>query len=202
MEDVQPADPVPDDRTPPDRTAERAAGEVRTEETVPAGSGRRPRDMAISLLVLLVPIALAIGVYRVVFGGDQPVRTDPAPAIDQARRSGAFPVLEPVGLGPDWHPVSATFNRAEGTLRIGYVTSSGAGAQLVESAVPPDRLLPAELTGRARPEGRVSVNGREWQWYAVRAGERALVLLEPKRTVIVVGSAGEQELSDLADALR
>jgi hypothetical protein len=158
--------------------------------------------MAISLLVLLVPIALAVGVYRVVFGGDQPVRTDPAPAVAQARASGAFPVLEPAGLGPDWHPVSATFNRQEGTLRIGYVSPSGAGLQLVESAVPPEKLLPAELASAGRPTGSTSVAGRDWQRYTARADERALVLLEPNRTVIVVGAAGEQELSGLAGALR
>jgi hypothetical protein len=202
VEDARPADAAPDDRTPPDRTAERAGTEARLGDPVPASTGRRPRDMAISLLVLLVPIALVVGVYRVVFGGDQPVRTDPAPTVAQARASGAFPVLEPVGLGPDWHPVSATFNRQEGTLRIGYVSPSGTGLQLVESAVPPEKLLPAELVSAGRPTGSISVAGRDWQRYTARADERALVLLEPNRTVIVVGAAGEQELSGLAGALR
>ncbi|HEY0696923.1 MAG TPA: DUF4245 domain-containing protein, partial [Micromonospora sp.] len=32
--------------------------------------------------------------------------------------------------------------------------------------------------------------------------ERALVLVEPNRTVIVIGSAREQELDDLAGSLR
>ena len=61
--------------------------------------------------------------------------------------------------------------------------------QLVQSNVPADRLLPAELTGRASRRGRPSWPGATWQRYTARGNEQALVLLEPNRTVIVVGDA-------------
>jgi hypothetical protein len=167
-------------------------------------SERSPRDLAISLLVLLVPILLFLVFYRVVLGGDQPVRVDPAPAIAEARAADAFPVSEPAGLRTSWRPVNATVQTADGfrTLRIGYVSPEGSGVQLVQSNMPAERLLPAELTSNAQAQGVTKVAGRDWQRYSARAGERALVLLQPGRTVIVVGDAAEDELRDLAGALR
>ena len=160
--------------------------------------------MVIALLVLLVPIVLLLGFYRVFFEGDRPAAVDSSEAVSQARSAGAFPVSEPTGLDSDWHTISADFRRVDGgaTLRIGYVAPGGKGVQLVQSSVPADRLLPAELTGKARAEGNTAIGGRNWQDYAARPGEHALVLLESSRTVIVVGSAREEELRDLAGALR
>lgn len=160
--------------------------------------------MVLSLVVLLVPVLVVVLIYRVVQGGDQPVRTDTAPVLAQARSAGAFPVSEPSGLGADWVPISATFQQADGgrVLRIGYVTPDDAGVQLIQSDVPVERLLPAELTAQGQARGSVDVSGQAWQRYAARPGETALVLLQPDRTVIVVGNAEERELSELAAALR
>ena len=55
--------------------------------------------MAISLLVLLVPIALLLAFYRGFLGGDQPSTVDPVPALESARAANAFPVSEPAGVG-------------------------------------------------------------------------------------------------------
>ncbi|GAA2058119.1 hypothetical protein GCM10009779_55430 [Polymorphospora rubra] len=168
-----------------------------------ARSERSPKDMAISLLVLLVPIALVFGFYRIFLGADEPVVIDPAPAVAQARSAGAFEVIDPTGVDDGWRPVTANFNGADGsaTLRVGYVSPEGEGVQLVQSDVPAETLLPQELTADGQPQGVIEIGGRTWQRYTARPGERALVLLEPERTVMVVGSATEAELRDLADAL-
>ncbi|SDX99906.1 Protein of unknown function [Micromonospora pattaloongensis] len=156
--------------------------------------------MAISLLVILLPIAVLFAAHRFLLNGDQPVVVDPAPAVAQARSANAFPVSEPRGLGEDWRSIAASFRQVEGgrTLRIGYVTPKGAGVQLVQSTVPVEKLLPAELSDSARPEGPIELGGRNWLWYAARPGERALVLLEPARTLVIVGDAPETELTTLA----
>lgn len=175
------------------------------EQTAPLPTNsRRPRDMALSLLVLLVPVLIIVLIYRVVQGGDQPVVVDTAPAIDQARAAGAFPVGAPTGLDDDWRPISATFQQVEGgrVLRIGYVTPDGAGLALIQSNAPAERLIPAELTASGKPEGAIDVAGQSWQQYTARPGEQALVLLEPSRTVIVVGSAHDDELRELAGSFR
>ncbi|MEV1285783.1 DUF4245 domain-containing protein [Micromonospora sp. NPDC049679] len=165
---------------------------------------RSPKDIAMSLLVLLVPIAVLLGFYRVVLDADAPVVVDPAPVVAEARSANAFPVSEPTGLGDGWHPTSAGFRQVDGarTLRIGYVTPSGGGLQLVQSNVPVEKLLPAELTDAAQSEGSAQVGGRAWQRYTARRGEQALVLLEPTRTVLIVGGASEAELTTLAGAVR
>ncbi|MGC5018503.1 DUF4245 family protein [Micromonospora sp. DT47] len=165
---------------------------------------RSPKDMALSLLVLLVPIALLIAFYRGFLGGEQPTTVDPTPAYEQARSANAFPVSEPAGLGSGWRTVSASYRTVEGgaNLRIGYLTPEGRGAQLVQSNVPPEQLLPVELTDQGQPQGPADLPGGNWQRYTGRGNEQALVLLEPNRTVIVVGDARENELRQLAGALR
>ncbi|MEH1097625.1 DUF4245 domain-containing protein [Micromonospora sp. CPCC 205561] len=228
--DRVPADPTPPDGQPPlvssaavpegepalvepagaPRTApsDDAAGTGERPAPVPAAdtrkSERSPKDMAISLLVLLIPIALLFAFHRGFLGGDQPVTVDPAPAVESARAANAFPVSEPAELGDAWRTVSANFQTAEGgsTLRLGYLTPEGRGAQLVQSSVPPERLLPTELTAEGRPQGQTELGGRTWQRYTARGNEQALVLLEPDRTVIVVGDARDNELRHLAGAIR
>ncbi|MFC4020579.1 DUF4245 family protein [Micromonospora sp. GCM10011542] len=169
-----------------------------------AKSERSPKDMAISLLVLLIPIALLLAFYRGFLGGDQARTVDPAPAIEQARAANVFPVSQPEGLGSDWRTVSATYQLVEGgaNLRIGYLTPEGRGVQLVQSNVPAERLLPTELTDQGRPEGQTDLGGRTWQRYSTQGRQQALVLLEPARTVIVMGDARDNELRQLATALR
>ncbi|MDW3845955.1 DUF4245 domain-containing protein [Micromonospora sp. BRA006-A] len=225
MEAAQPADRTPTDATPPDgqpalvepATAPSAAPQPAAVAPAPAEpepepapatgkarSERSPKDMALSLLILLVPIALLLAFYRGFLGGDSPVTVDPAPALEQARSANAFPVSEPTGLGDDWRIVNARFRTEPdgSTLRIGYVTPEGRGAQLVESNVPAEKLLPAELT-EGQPQGAADLpGGLSWQRYTARGNEQALVLLEPNRTVIVVGDAGETELRKLATSLR
>lgn len=177
--------------------------EAETEVPRPTRSERRPRDMALSLVVLLVPVFVVVLIYRVVQGGDQPVEADTASAISQARAAGAFPVSDMAGLDDDWLPISAAFQQGDGgkTLRIGYVTPDDGGVQLVQSSVPADRLLPIELSADGKPQGSTDIEGETWQRYSARKGEAALVLLEPERTVIVVGHADESELRELAAAV-
>ncbi|MGC4893217.1 DUF4245 family protein [Micromonospora sp. DT31] len=189
--DPEPVDPEPTDAPPPAHP-----GKARSE--------RSPKDMLLSLLILLVPIALLLAFYRGFLGGDSPATVDPAPALEQARAANAFPVSAPTGLGSDWHTINARFRTGSdgSTLRIGYVTPEGRGAQLVESNVAAEKLLPVELP-EGQPQGAADLpDGLSWQRYTARGNEQALVLLEPNRTVIVVGDAGEAELRRLATSLR
>ncbi|MDW5326321.1 DUF4245 domain-containing protein [Plantactinospora sp. KLBMP9567] len=210
MNPTHPADRNPDDQLPgePDAAlADRSAGAGPGDErVVPAAirSQRSTKDIVISLLVLLVPIALVIGFGRVVLNADQPVVVDPAPALQEARAANVFPVGEPTGLADGWRTVLAEFRREAGgaTLRIGYLSPDGGGVQLVQSSLPADGLLRAELTREGRPQGTVEVGGRSWQRYTARPDESALVLLEPDRTVLVVGRASEGELRQIVASLR
>ena len=87
-------------------------------------------------------------------------------------------------------------------LRIGFETPRDGTLQLIEGNVAPDTMLSRELGSGARATGQVDIGGRSWQAYTARKGERALVLQEPERTVIIVGAADDAELRELAGALR
>lgn len=170
---------------------------------VPVRPSRRPRDLVLSLLVLVVPVLLLVGGYQVLADRHEPVRVAPDAQIAIARRAG-LEVLAPVGLERTWVPVSAAFREADGgaTLRIGYVTPQDRPVQLVQSSIPPDRLLSRELARDPAAGGTVSVDGVEWHRYPAGNGETALLRSEPRLTVLVVGSAEERELRELAGALR
>jgi hypothetical protein len=195
----------------PERTAglegATAGAEAGTSTEVPArlrgGEERRPRDMVLSLAVLLVPIALLVVFYRLVLSGDAPLTVDPGPAIQEARQVAAFTVLEPRGLPGGWHVSTATFKRqADGvTLRIGYVDPGKDPVQLVESSVPTATLLPTELGADAKALGNVRTSAGVWRAYDTRPGEKALVLADGKRTVVVVGKTDVTTLQALAAAL-
>jgi uncharacterized protein DUF4245 len=165
----------------------------------PPHTSRRPRDLVISLIVLLVPVVLLFGGYQLLAGRNQPVAVDPTGALAEARSAG-LTATTPTGLGEDWVPVSAVFQRVDGglTLRIGYVTPDRASVQLVQSTVPADRLLPAELPEAAAPAGELDVAGQPWQRYESESDGRSLVLMEPELTTVVVGDAAEAELQQLA----
>jgi hypothetical protein len=167
----------------------------------PAREGRSLKDMALSLAVLIVPIALLLIFYRVVLSGDAPVTVDPAPTIKEAQA--VFPVAVPTGLGDDWHVSTATFRReATGaTLRLGYVDPDKDPVQLVESTVPAATLLPAELTASAKPLGNFRAPTGVWRIYNGRPGEQALVLGEQSRTIIVVGKTDVKNLEELVTSL-
>jgi hypothetical protein len=198
VEPAQPADPPPAPATPsPHAPAPPGA--------VPASArgGRSPRDMALSLAVLLVPIALLLAFYRGVLGGDAPIEVDPQPAIASAQSAHAFPVAVPIGLSADWHVTAATFRHADGgaTLRLGYVDPDEDPVQLVQSSVPVTALLKAELGDTAAPGGAFRTGAHTWQRYDARPGEAALVLVDKGRTIIVVGATDPTNLEDLATAL-
>ena len=159
--------------------------------------------MALSLAVLLVPIAILVIFYRLVLSGDAPVTVDATPTIQEAQQAAVFPVAVPRALGDDWHTASATFQRENGgaTLRIGYVDPGKEPVQLVESSVPPATLLPGELGGGGKALSKYRTSAGVWVVYDGRPGETALVLTEPARTIVVVGKSDLTNLQTLAASL-
>ncbi|MFI5496499.1 DUF4245 domain-containing protein [Actinoplanes sp. NPDC051859] len=171
--------------------------------TVGKRAERRPRDMVMSLAVLLVPIALLLGFHKYARDGGQPLTVKAQPVLDQARAAKMFPVSEPQGLGKDWYLQTATFKREEGgaTLRLGYADPEEEPLLLVESSVATATLIPAELGKEPKATGTYAAGARTWQRYDARPGETALVFLEKGRTIIVVGRSDVQNLERLATSL-
>jgi hypothetical protein len=158
--------------------------------------------MAISMVVLLIPIALVVGLYRLRGGEDVQV-VDPSDAIGSAQVAGLFPVAAPAGLSDGWRSLSAQFTRTgkTGELRVGYLTPSGGQAQLIESNEDAASLSSREFNSQAQLTGTTTVAGVAWQAYQLGGERTALVRTDANRTIILLGVADQAELQALATAV-
>jgi hypothetical protein len=164
--------------------------------------GRRPRDMILSLLVLLVPIGLGMAFWKVVLDGDAPVTKDPSSSIQLASRY--FTVVEPKGLGDDWGVVSSNFRNEDGvgaTLRIGYADPDADPILVVQSTVSAATLVPAEVGDKGRRTGTFRAGDRTWLTYSGRPGETAFIVTEGDRTILLIGETDQENIETLATAL-
>lgn len=193
----QPAPPTPADQESADEAAE--AAEAAAEEAEYAAAARRirrPRDMALSLAVLLVPILLIVVVGRFFYGDTTTATVDPALALQGAMRASMRPI--PAPAAPDgWKIVSAQFK--DGVLRIGYLDQADKGVQLVQGTALD--LVNQELGDDAQPTGEVAAGGKTWSKWNARNGMSALTRTEGATTIILQGAAPPAELVTLADAV-
>jgi hypothetical protein len=168
------------------------------EQVVPASEAkriRRPRDMALSLAVLLVPILLIIAIGRFFYGDTTTATVDPQLALQGAARASMQPI--PAATAPEgWKIVSALFK--DGVLRIGYVDKSNQGVQLVQGTTLD--LVNSELGDDARPSGEVSAAGQTWSKWDARNGISALTRKDGATTIIIMGTVPSGELATLAGA--
>lgn len=156
--------------------------------------------MALSMLVLLVPVFLLVGFYRYL-GHEDPPAVDTSEVYGSVQRAGQFTPLQPADLPPGWRIASATF--AGGVLRIGVTAPSDGAMQLVESAQPASTLIPSIIGPAGKDGAAVSINGTDWQRHEDgRPGERALIQTSSGRTVIIFGRATDSQLQRLASSLR
>ncbi|MET7425300.1 DUF4245 domain-containing protein [Dactylosporangium sp. NPDC005555] len=166
----------------------------------PERAGRRPRDMALSMLVLLVPVFLLVGFYRYL-GHEDPPAVDADEVYGSVQRAGQFTPLKPSELPPGWRIASAAFT--DGVLRLGVTAPSDGAMQVVQSAQPAATLIPAIIGTGGTPGAPVSVNGTDWQRHDDgRPGERALTQSATGRTVVIFGRATDAQLQRLASSLR
>lgn len=86
--------------------------------------------MALSLVVLLIPVFLIMLMYRTLYGGDTVVTVDPTETVASAGRAG-FTQLPPTSAPQGWLIVSAEFS--DDVLRIGYLDQDRHGVQLVQA---------------------------------------------------------------------
>lgn len=160
--------------------------------------------MVYSMAVLLVPVLIAVGVWQYLASDRQVNTVDPGPAITQARQADRFDVLVPRDLPDDWKATSAAtkVSGSVATLRIGYVTPSGGFAQVVESNRDAARLLSDAVPANAHTTGSERVAGHDWARYTGDKHREVLALMQPHRTVLIVGQTDDTELRTLARSLR
>ncbi|WP_405586912.1 DUF4245 domain-containing protein [Streptomyces sp. NBC_01190] len=161
-------------------------------------------DLTLSLIVLGFAVFL-IYLFIPHDSNADPVRVVPfSVELGQARRDAPFPVAGPEGLGARWRSTSVTYdgaNRQDITWHLGFIDPQEQYVALEQSNGPADTFI-ADVTLNAHRDGTrtVQAGGQSWQRYT---GGRytALVRKEHDVTTVVLGTAPDTQLAQLAGAL-
>jgi hypothetical protein len=197
-----------------------AAGPTGEQGTSPAGDGAPVASPAIeranrlsaanmlrSLLPLVVICLLIVGWQAFRSSGDVGVRTvDPSSTVQLAAARAGYQVLVPAGLDEEYRPTSARTDAGGAgdgdpvTLEIGYLTPSEEFAGFVVSDDRGADPVAAVLDG-AEPAGTVQLGDESWERSTTARGETALSREADGVTVLVSGSASDEELETVAAAV-
>jgi hypothetical protein len=156
----------------------------------------------------LVLICLAIVWWTTLRqSGDVGVRTvDPSTTVQLAAARADYTVLVPVGLDRDYRVTSARTdagNAGEGdpvTLEIGYLTPAEEYAGFIVSDDPRADPLATVLDG-AQGQDTLQIGGQTWTRSITEKDETALSREADGATVVVTGSAKDEELEAVAAAV-
>jgi hypothetical protein len=161
-------------------------------------------NMLRSLLPLVV-ICLLLGAWQAFrSSGDVGVRTvDPSTTVQLAAARAGYELVVPTDLDEGYRPTSARTDAGgadEGdpvTLEIGYLTP---GDEFAGFVVSDDRDADpvADVLDGAEDQGAVDIGGRSWTRSTTVDGETALSREEGAATVLVTGSASDDELETVA----
>jgi hypothetical protein len=165
-------------------------------------------NMLRSLLPLVLICLAIVGWQAFRSSGDVGVRTvDPSSTVQLAAARAGYQLQVPTGLDEHYLPTSArTDAGAAGqgdpvTLEIGYLTPSEEFAGFVVSDDRSADPVAAVLDG-AKSEGTMDVGGRPWNRSTTLRGETALSREDGGVTVLVTGSASDEELRTVAESVR
>jgi hypothetical protein len=164
-------------------------------------------NMARSLLPLVIICLLLVAWAAFRQTPDDPViEVDPSSSVRITAERADYQLLVPTGLPDGYRPTSARSDAGQVsdgqpvTLEIGYLTPEEEFAGFVisddERAVPLRRVLDG-----AEEKGTASIGGRIWTRESTAEGETALVLDTGDATVLVFGSAPDDELTQVAGSV-
>jgi hypothetical protein len=199
----------------PDGTTGNTTGSAPTGATAAGGSPAVERlqrftaaNMVRSLLPLVLGCLLVVGITSLRQNPDDPVReVETASAEQAAARLATYQLLVPRGLSDEWRPTSVRTNAGQAssgdpvTLQIGWLTPDEEFAEYVTSD---DRAAGAltDVLDDATDEGTEQIGGQTWQRLTSERGETALTRNEGTATLLVTGSASDEELETLAGSLQ
>ena len=165
-------------------------------------------NMARSLLPLVIICLLLVGWAALRQTPDDPVlEVDPTSSVRTAGERAEYELLVPTGLPDGYRPTSARTDAGGATdgepvtLEIGWLTPEEEFAGFVISDDSGANPLRRVLDG-AEERGSESIGGRSWTRASTTEGETALVLETGDATVLVFGSASDDELTEVAAAVR
>jgi hypothetical protein len=164
------------------------------------------RNMVWSLLPLTVLVLVMVW-WTQLRQPDDPVHAvEIDTSVFLASQRADYPLVVPQGLSGEWQPTSvrtdagaATEPGTPVTLQIGWYTPDGEYAgYVISDDAGVDALT--DVLDDATADGTVQVDGEAWQRSTTQRGETALTRTEGAATLLVTGSASEEELETLAAA--
>jgi Protein of unknown function (DUF4245) len=165
-------------------------------------------NMVRSLLPLVLGCLLVVGVMALRQDPEDPIREVDTSSAERATAEVAgYQLLVPQGLSAAWRPTSVRTNAGQAkagdrvTLQIGWYTPAKEFAEYVVSDDPAAPALTDVLT-KATADGPEQVSGNTWQRLTTERGEKALTRTEGTATLLVTGSAPDQELQTLIGSLQ
>jgi Protein of unknown function (DUF4245) len=179
----------------------------------PSISNSRPRDMVISLGVLLVPILL-ISWWFTRTPANSPVPTiDWQSVLAQSRTVAPYPLLGPVGLPDTWVATKAEW-AATGEPAVNREAAPGNTWQL--GMLSPDQVyvgltqrdaagpaLITQISRSGRVDGTSTVGGVTWsRWVSADDRTRTLSRVDGSVTIVVSADLSYQGLEAFASTLR
>jgi hypothetical protein len=186
-------------------------GPATAEASAPPTVDRMQRFTAANMLRSLLPLVLGclliVGVTALRQNPEDPVREVETSNAERAvAQLAGYQVLVPRGLSDDWRPTSVRTDAGSAsagdpvTLQIGWLTPAEEFAQYVVSDAPEAGAL-TDVLDDATENGTEQVDGDTWQRLTTERGETALTRTEGTATLVVTGSASDEELQTLAGSL-
>jgi hypothetical protein len=165
-------------------------------------------NMIRSLLPLVLGCLIVVGFTALRQNPDDPVReVDTTSAERAVSQLAGYPLLVPRGLADGWRPTSVRTDAGRAsagdpvTLQIGWYTPGGEFAEYVVSDDAEAGAL-TDVLDDATQDGTRQVDGETWQRLTTDRGETALTRAEGTATLVVTGSASDDELGTLAGSLQ
>jgi hypothetical protein len=188
-----------------------APGTAPTEAPAPPVVDRMQRftaaNMIRSLLPLVLGCLLVVGITALRQNPDDPVREVETTSAERAvSQLASYQLLVPRGLSDDWRPTSVRTDAGRAsagdqvTLQIGWLTPDEEFAEYVVSDDAEAGAL-TDVLDDATQDGAEQVDGATWQRLTTARGETALTRTEGTATLLVTGSASDDELATLAGSL-
>ena len=165
-------------------------------------------NMIRSLLPLVLGCLLVVGITALRQNPEDPVReVDTTSAERAVSQLASYQLLVPRGLSDDWRATSVRTNAGQASdgdqvsLQIGWLTPAEEFATYVISDDPGTTAL-TDVLDDATDDGSQQVGGETWQRLTTERGETALTRTEGTATLVVTGSASDDELATLAGSLQ
>lgn len=171
---------------------------------------RRTSGGLVAALVITVGAVLAFVAFRGLIRDNEPtpVRTvDYARTVKMGRQQGQLAMLAPTRLPRGWRATSAAYVPGPApTWHLGLLTAAEKYVGVEEARATVDDMVRQHVDENATRGGSVQLGGARWQVWRDSGGDYAVVrsLRGPKReqeTVLVVGSAPESQVRELAATL-